>query len=208
MHKFNMLNSSVSSLGIIRLYSSKPNIKSSKNHYDTLKITPHATQSEVKSAYYKLSLQYHPDKNKSGYAKQKFQDISDAYEVLSNHELRKNYDRDTMIHQSPMSATAQESISHYKDKVYSGSSKIYNFDEWTHAHYGRQMYITRVRRDIYEQYKQMEQLNRHERDKPRIIEFTIFLLTITMAVIYMEHSVDVPVSKSKKHIEENNKKNN
>lgn len=201
-----MLSSSKSSLG--RLYSSKPNIKSSKNHYDTLKITPHATQNEVKSAYYKLSLQYHPDKNKSGYAREKFQDISDAYEVLGNHDLRKNYDRDIMIRQSPMSATAQEPISYYKDKVYSDSSKIYNFDEWTQAHYGRQMHMARIRRDIYDQYKQMEQVNRRERNNPGVIEFILFLFTITIGVIYMEHTVDVPASKSKKHIEESNKKNN
>ncbi|KAM0734264.1 DnaJ-like protein subfamily C member 30, mitochondrial [Formica fusca] len=206
MHKFKTLSSSKSSLG--RLYSSKPNIKSSKNHYDTLKITPHATQNEVKSAYYKLSLQYHPDKNKSGYAREKFQDISDAYEVLGNHDLRKNYDRDIMIRQSPMSTTAQEPISYYKDKVYSDSSKIYNFDEWTQAHYGRQMHMARIRRNIYDQYKQMEQVNRRERNNPGVIEFILFLFTITIGIIYMEHTVDVPASKSKKHIEESNKKNN
>lgn len=205
MHKFNTLKPSKSPLG--RLYSSKQHIKSlSKNHYDTLKITPHATQTEVKSAYYKLSLQYHPDKNKSGYAKQKFQDIAEAYEVLGNHELRKNYDRDTIIRQQPVSETVQEPMSQYRDKVYSGSSKIYNFDEWTQAHYGRQMHMTRIRRDMYEQYKQMEQLNR-ERKSSHSMEFVVLLLTAMVAVIYMQQKVDTPVSKTEKHIEEINKKN-
>lgn len=190
-----MLNSSKSSLA--RLYSSRSNIKSSKNHYDTLKITPYATQNEVKSAYYKLSLQYHPDKNKSGYAKQKFHDISEAYEVLGNHELRKIYDRDTVIHQSPGSTTAQEFTSPNKDKTYSGRSRIYNFDEWTHAHYERQMHMYRMRREIYEQNKQMEELDRNEKN-PRVMKFILLLLTIAVAATYMKQSIDVPVSENKK----------
>lgn len=210
MHKFNTLNSSKSPLGC--LYSTKPNVKSSsKNHYDTLKITPHATQNEVKSAYYKLSLQYHPDKNKSNYAKQKFQAISDAYEVLGNHEQRKHYDREIMIRQRPVSTTVEEPTSFYKDKVYSGSSRIYNFDEWTHAHYGKQMHLSRIRRNIYEEYKQMEQLRHHEKNASRTMEFILLLLTVMIAVIYMQQSIDVPVSKSKaesNNIEENSNKRN
>lgn len=196
MHKFNTLNSSKLPLG--RLYSSRSNIKSSKNYYDTLKITPHATQNEVKSAYYKLSLEYHPDKNKSGYAKQKFHDISEAYEVLGNHELRKNYDRDIIIHQPSSSTTAQESTVHNKDKVYSGSSRIYNFDAWTHAHYGEQMHRYRIRREMYEQRKEMEELSRSKKNSPRIIEFILLLVTLMVAVKYAERKVDVPVSENKK----------
>lgn len=203
MHKFNTLKPSKSSLG--RLYSSKQHIKSSKNHYDTLKISPHATQNEVKSAYYKLSLQYHPDKNKSGYAKQKFQDISDAYEVLGNYELRKNYDRDVIIHQ-PVSDTTQGPTSQYKDKVYSGSSKIYNFDEWTQAHYGRQMDLTRMRRKTYEEYKRMEELNRS--GTSHNMEFIILLLTIMIAAVYMQRKVDNPVSKTENNIKEIDSKKN
>lgn len=197
MYKFNTLNYSKSSLR--RLYSSRSNIKSSKDYYDILKITPHATQNEVKSAYYKLSLQYHPDKNKSGYAKQKFHDISEAYEVLGNHELRKNYDRDIMIRQSP-SSNAQESPFHNKDKVYSGSSKIYNFDEWTNVHYGKQMHMYRERRGAYERYKQMKESNRENEKPSRAFEFVLLLLTIAVIVMFAEQRVDVPVSENKKDI--------
>lgn len=190
MHKFNTLNSSKLSLG--RFYSSRSNIKSSKNHYDTLKITPHATQNEVKSAYYKLSLEYHPDKNKSGYAKQKFHDISEAYEVLGNHELRKNYDRDIMIHQPSSSTTAQESTVHNKDKVYSGSSRNYNFDAWMHAHYGEQLYRYRIRRNIYEQHKATEELRRGE-NSSQIVQYILLLVTLMLAFKYSQEKVDVPV---------------
>lgn len=65
-----------------------------KSHYDALGITPKATHTDIKTAYYKLSMLYHPDKNKgSADASKKFQDISAAYEVLGNFKLRKLYDK-------------------------------------------------------------------------------------------------------------------
>lgn len=53
-----------------------------KNHYDSLEVDSKATQGEIKSAYFKLTMQYHPDKNTSESAKDRFRDISEAYEVL------------------------------------------------------------------------------------------------------------------------------
>lgn len=194
--KFNMLN--CTKLQLVRLYSSKQGTKA-KSHYDTLKITPYATQNEVKSAYYKLTLQYHPDKNKSEYAKQKFQDISEAYDVLGDHEQRKIYDRSIMLRRQPtMSTTAEEPISHYKDKVYSGSSKIYNFDAWTHAHYGKQMHERRIRRQKYDQYKVMENIQNRSKDNPRLLEFAVFLCTIILIAYLLQEKTDVPAFKRRK----------
>lgn len=65
-----------------------------KNHYDTLGISRTASQADIKSAYYKLSMTYHPDKNKgSDSAAQKFREIAAAYEVLGNQRLRSLYDK-------------------------------------------------------------------------------------------------------------------
>lgn len=65
-----------------------------QNHYDALGITPKATQSDVKTAYYKLSMIYHPDKNKGcNDAADRFRSITAAYEVLSNYRLRRLYDK-------------------------------------------------------------------------------------------------------------------
>lgn len=63
-------------------------------YYDSLGISRKSTQSEIKAAYYKLSMLYHPDKNEGcEAAAKKFRQITQAYEVLSNYKLRKLYDR-------------------------------------------------------------------------------------------------------------------
>eukprot|EP00026_Physarum_polycephalum_P002329 Phypoly_transcript_02335.p1 GENE.Phypoly_transcript_02335~~Phypoly_transcript_02335.p1 ORF type:complete len:549 (+),score=77.94 Phypoly_transcript_02335:93-1739(+) len=61
-----------------------------KSHYDTLQVAPTATQEEIKVAYRKLALKYHPDKNPQGI--DKFREISRANEILSDPQKRQVYD--------------------------------------------------------------------------------------------------------------------
>lgn len=61
--------------------------------YQTLGISKDATAKEIKKAYRKKSLEYHPDKNKEEGAAEKFAEISRAYEVLSDDEKKPIYDR-------------------------------------------------------------------------------------------------------------------
>lgn len=63
-----------------------------KNYYQVLGVTPKCTDARVKQAYYRLSKVYHPDVNKSKEAVEKFHEITEAYEILSNSALRKSYD--------------------------------------------------------------------------------------------------------------------
>lgn len=121
-----------------------------RSHYESLDLTPHATQADIKSAYYKLSMEFHPDKNKgSEEAAQKFRDITEAYEVLGNLRLRKLYDKGILHTAGPHFAqNAEETTQDHTESMFyksreqrsrapppTGRTPIYNFDEWTRMHY-------------------------------------------------------------------------
>jgi len=64
-----------------------------KNYYSILGVSAQATQEEIKKAYRKLALQYHPDKNPDNKeAEEKFKEASEAYEVLGDVNKRSSYD--------------------------------------------------------------------------------------------------------------------
>lgn len=64
-----------------------------KDYYKILGIAKGASDDEIKKAYRKLALKYHPDKNRSAGAEEKFKEIAEAYEVLSDTKKREVYDR-------------------------------------------------------------------------------------------------------------------
>ncbi len=65
-----------------------------RDYYEILGVSRNATQDEIKSAYRKLALKYHPDRNKNDpQAEEKFKEATEAYEVLSDPEKRAIYDR-------------------------------------------------------------------------------------------------------------------
>lgn len=65
---------------------------SKKDYYEILGVPRNATKEEIKAAYRRLALQYHPDRNKSPDAEERFKEISEAYAVLSDDEKRRQYD--------------------------------------------------------------------------------------------------------------------
>ena len=63
-----------------------------KDYYNVLGVSKSASPEEIKKAYRKLAVKYHPDKNPDKNAEEKFKDISEAYEVLKDSKKRKQYD--------------------------------------------------------------------------------------------------------------------
>lgn len=66
-----------------------------KDYYEILNVSKNATNEEIKRAYRKLAIKYHPDKNPSNkkQAEEKFKEAAEAYEVLGNKEKRQRYDQ-------------------------------------------------------------------------------------------------------------------
>ena len=68
------------------------------SYYEILDISPDCSQDDIKRAYRRLSLKYHPDKNNSTDASTKFQQINEAYQGIGTKEKRASYD---MMYNSP-----------------------------------------------------------------------------------------------------------
>ncbi|KAH9620416.1 hypothetical protein KSS87_008552 [Heliosperma pusillum] len=68
-------------------------VKAARDYYSVLGVSETAAKSDIKSAYRKLARTYHPDVNKEPGAEQKFKEISNAYEILSDDKKRSIYDR-------------------------------------------------------------------------------------------------------------------
>lgn len=66
---------------------------SKRDYYEILGVPKNASVDEIKKAYRKLALEFHPDRNKSKEAEEKFKEISEAYAVLSDSAKRQQYDQ-------------------------------------------------------------------------------------------------------------------
>lgn len=63
------------------------------DHYRLLGIRKTASKDDIKKAYHRLALKYHPDKNKASNAEEKFRSLNEAYKVLRDDHKREAYDR-------------------------------------------------------------------------------------------------------------------
>ena len=65
----------------------------SRDYYNILGVSKSSSKEEIKKAYRKLAMKYHPDRNPGKNAEQKFKEASEAYEVLSDDKKRGQYDQ-------------------------------------------------------------------------------------------------------------------
>lgn len=95
MQRYNLIKRNIFALRTVQNSNiSTENLTYSTNYYEALGISKNSTQGEIKAAYYRLSMLYHPDKNQgSENAAIKFREITQAYEVLGNFRLRRLYDK-------------------------------------------------------------------------------------------------------------------
>lgn len=64
-----------------------------RDYYEVLGVNKSASTADIKSAYRKKAMEWHPDRNKSPEAEEKFKEINEAYEILSNDQKKQAYDQ-------------------------------------------------------------------------------------------------------------------
>ena len=110
-----------------------------QNLYSVLGVSPAATQADIKQSFYKLSMRYHPDKNKDNVeATERFREITEAYSVLGQYEQRRRYDKGLLHGYAPPHVRQQATIK---------KKPIYDFDEFYRAHYGEALKREQQRRE-------------------------------------------------------------
>ncbi|XP_047466417.1 dnaJ homolog subfamily C member 30, mitochondrial-like [Mugil cephalus] len=144
-------------LVFIRAYSgndrSVPLYKTKDGYYEILEVASTATQAQIKTAYYKQSFIYHPDRNSgSEEASVRFSEVSEAYTVLGNMGLRKKYDRgllslsdlNTTVRPSGKDPAGGSPRSHAERKRPAvgadGRESVFDFDQFFKGHYGEQLH--------------------------------------------------------------------
>ncbi|XP_064208430.1 uncharacterized protein LOC135263900 [Anguilla rostrata] len=130
-----------------------PPYQSKTAYYDTLQVPTNATHAQIKTAYYKQSFIYHPDKNAgSEEATKRFSEITEAYNVLGNKSLKKKYDRGILskadvqgagrppAKEPPSSSAAsQQKRPRQSPAVGMSGKSVFDFDAFYRAHYNEQL---------------------------------------------------------------------
>lgn len=181
-------------LSQMRAYSdygpqAEPLFKSKTGYYDILEVTPAATQAQIKTAYYKQSFLFHPDRNAgSDAATARFSEISEAYTVLGNKTLRKKYDRG-LLSLSDLVGTARASG---KDAAGSGAKqpgtsrrsvmepdgqeKI--FDDFFKSHYHEQLRREKELRVRREEFLKKQTESFEEKKSDWMVEMGIAVMIV------------------------------
>jgi len=102
-----------------------------RDYYEILGVDRNATKEEIKKAYRRLSKKYHPDLNKEEGAAEKFKEITEAYEVLSDDEKRRRYDQ--YGHADPSQG---QGFAGFGDEVFGGFGGFGGFEDIFDAFFG------------------------------------------------------------------------
>lgn len=176
-----------------------PSYRSKSAYYDILQVSPTATQAQIKTAYYKQSFIFHPDKNAgSEQAASRFAQISEAYSVLANKTLRKKYDggilseADVRGSSRPTATKDTTSGSPGDGKTDRGSREVgarpqsvFDFDAFYRVHYGEQLQRQKHIRVRLQEIKRQKEDSFQNRKMGRMSEVAVgIMIAVAAAIIF------------------------
>jgi len=113
------------------------------NPYSVLGVPRNANLRQIKTAYKRLARQTHPDRNPSAQANEEFIRVQEAYEILSDPEKRREYDRTGTIHKGPRPAEEQDAPFYFRTAFYNMHG-MYNIHQRIIEYYHTQYPVTGV----------------------------------------------------------------
>ncbi|CAH2219711.1 Hypothetical predicted protein [Pelobates cultripes] len=174
-----------------------PLLRSRTAYYDILGVSSGASQAQVKTAYYKQSFRFHPDRNAgSEEAALRFGEVTEAYHVLGSLSLRKKYDLGVLSLEEARNAgkpsgragsparTGPAGRTEGSSSPRTPSKAMFNFDAFYQAHYGEQLERERLQRA---RRAYMERVRRQPSQKypfHQLSEVSALLLFLTAAAFF------------------------
>lgn len=173
-------------------------LRSSSSHYDVLGVTPKATQSDIKTAYYNLSKIHHPDISTDETSAKKFRAITEAYEVLGNIRLKKMYDKGLIVGKSSTSRMTPEeepeptdpSLRFHKSRsqrhiipTIDGRTPIYNFDAWAKNHYSALYEKSQYDKDFIQKTRAKRQAARESHRQETVMAIMLLLCSVFVMLV-------------------------
>ena len=141
------------------------NVSHKTSYYEDLGVVPNSTSREIKEAFYKLSKEYHPDKNIGNpEALKKFQVISEAYDLLSNPEKRIKYDKGVLGRNS--SVAEREAASHrFEGENFYGARGSLKIHRASDLDRNLDLWVTENRKESFRAHLEQKQYQRVMRQK-------------------------------------------
>ncbi|KAF4082241.1 hypothetical protein AMELA_G00149320 [Ameiurus melas] len=182
-----------------------PLYRSKRAYYDILQVSPKATQPQIKTAYYKQSFIYHPDRNAgSEDAASQFSQISEAYNVLGNKNLRKKYDggilseadvrglsRPTATNQTTSRSSSDATRNRRSPEASARSQNVFDFDTFYRAHYGEQLQRQKLIRARLQEIKRQKGDTFRDRKLGRMSEVAVgIMIAVAAAILFSMKSAN------------------
>ncbi|OQR74062.1 dnaJsubfamily C member 30-like [Tropilaelaps mercedesae] len=160
-----------------------------KSYYDILEVPENCSANEIKSAFYRLSMKFHPDRNANRpEAVESFRTVSEAYQVLSNQQSREQYDTNVLGLRNAQNKSNINVQHRPRRPPPTGRSHIYNFDEFYRQHYGPTLERDQKLKQQYQNYK--ERRDRLPEINTAILWLVCGLIWCVYGTVHVVHKSD------------------